>query len=144
MNWSLVVQLIAGLLGLVPQIMSAWNSSPQKGLAGVGRVIVNTPIVPQLTELGSTLFPKLSPELHAAAAALIVAHPDNTSWVQSAINVLASTGYVVLTAQLAVDGIYGPKTKAAVELVQEKLGLPTTGFVADIEYNAIAALLSKA
>ena len=143
MNWSLVVQLIAGLIGLIPQIISVWNASPQKGLEGVGRVVANTPVIGQLTELGSTLFPKLSPTLHAAAAALVVSHPDNTSWVQSAINILGASGYVTLVAPLAVDGIYGPKTKAAVELVQEKLGLPTTGFVADIEYNAISALLGK-
>ncbi len=143
MNWTLVIQLISGLMGLVPQIVSAWNSAPQKGLAGVGRVIANTSVVPQLTELGAVLFPKLSPELHAAAAALVVAHPDNTSWVQSALNVVASTGYITLTAQLATDGIYGPKTKAAVEQVQSKLNLAMTGFVGDVEYNAIAALLSK-
>ncbi len=143
MNWSAIITLISTLVGLVPEIIKAWDTSPSKGVEGVVRVVTNTPIASTLAELGAQLFPKLSPELHAAAAALVVSHPNNTSWIQSAINVLASTGYITLTAQLAVDGIYGPKTKAAVELVQARLGFAGTGFVADMEYNAIAALLSK-
>ncbi len=67
----------------------------------------------------------------------------SVAWIQSALNVLASTGYIALAAPLVVDGIYGPKTKAAVDAVQQKLGMAITGFVGDAEYNALAGLLSK-
>ncbi len=143
MNWTTIITLIANLVSLVPSILKAWDISPAKGVEGVTRVVENTPIAADLANLGAALFPKLSPTLHAAAAALVIAHPNNTSWVQSALNVLASTGYITLTTRLAVDGVYGPKTKAAVELVQAKLQFAVNGFVGDVEYNAIAALLSK-
>lgn len=144
MNWSAILSIVAAVVGEIPAIVKAWDTAPSNSLAKVGAVIVNTPVVSQLTDIGSQLFPKLSPELHAAAAALVIAHPNNTSWVQSALNVLASTGYITLSPPLVVDGLYGPKTKAAVEAVQTKLHLPVTGFAADAEFAAIQSLLTKA
>jgi len=143
MNWSAIIAIVTSVISDIPAIVKAWDSAPSNGLAKVGAVIANSPVVNDLANIGAQLFPKLSPTIHAAAAALVIAHPNNTSWIQSALNVLASSGYISLPAQLVVDGLYGPKTFAAVEAVQTKLGLPVTGFVADAEYNAIAALLSK-
>ncbi len=89
-------------------------------------MIEGTPIAADLANIGAQLFPKLSPTLHATAAALVIAHPNNTSWIQSALNVLATTGFITLTAQLKVDGVYGPRTSAAVDQVQTKLKLAVT------------------
>lgn len=146
MNWiSILVAALPSLLQLAPQIISVWNSTASKnGLQKVQAVVAQTPIASILAEIGAQEFPKVSPELHAAAAALAHLHPDNTSWVQDALNIIASTGYIKLDAPLKVDGLYGPKTKAAVMALQTKLGIPVTGLVADAESAAISALLAKA
>ena len=58
-----------------------------------------------------------------------------TSWLQAALNAVDNAG-------LAVDGHYGPKTRAAVEAFQTKKGLKVTGFASDLENAAIMAALS--
>ncbi len=143
MNWLTIIGALIPILGEIPAIVKAWDTAPTGGIAAVQSVIQNSPILGTLSQIGSALFPKLSPEIQAAAAALVMAHPNNTSWAQSALNVLASTGYIVIPAPLVVDGVYGKKTFAAVEAIQAKLGLPVNGFIADAEYNAIASLLAK-
>lgn len=143
MNWLSLIPSIITLIGEIPAIKSAFDSVATGGIQAVAAVVQKSPLAGTLADIGGQLFPKLSPELHAAAAALVIAHPNNTSWLQSALNVLSSTGYITLAAPLVVDGIYGPKTTAALELIQQKLGLPVNGMMVDAEYNAIAALLAK-
>lgn len=143
MNWLALLPSILSIIGEIPAIKAAWDSSPLGGFAGVVAVVQKSPIAGTLADIGSQLFPKLDPTLHAAAAALVVAHPNNTAWAQSALNLLVSTGYVAFGKPLVVDGVWGPKTMAAVEAVQGKLGLPVNGFITDIEYSAISGLLAK-
>ena len=144
MNWiALVVSLVPSLVQLIPQIASAWTRSSGNGLAKVGAVIQGTPIAKALADIGSSMFPKLDPALHAVAAALTHAHPDNTAYVQETMNFINSTGYIALPAPLVVDGSWGPKTKAAVEMLQAKLGVPTSGFLVDAEYAALSVIVSK-
>lgn len=131
------------LVGEIPNIRTAWNSAATGGMSAVNAVLQKTNLVAKLADIGSALFPKLDPALHAAAAALVVAHPNNTSWAQSALNLLADTGYIQMTGRLVVDGHWGPRTMLAVEALQTKLGLPVNGFIADAEYNAISGLLAK-
>lgn len=140
---ALVTSLVPALVQLVPQIVSAWTRSSGNGLAKVAAVIQQTPVAKTLADIGATLFPTLSPELHAAAAALVNAHPDNTAYVQDTLNFISSTGYIKLPAPLKVDGSWGPLTKAAVEMLQAKLGVPATGFFVDAEYSALSVLVSK-
>ncbi len=45
---------------------------------------------------------------------------------------------------LIVDGIYGPKTRAAVEALQAKYGLKVDGFAGQITQAFISNLLTKA
>ena len=120
---------------LVPQIKTAWDSSTTNTMGSVQAVIQNTQTVPMLEALGTQLFPKLAPTIHAAAAAVVMAHPDATSWLQSALNVVDNAG-------LQVDGHYGPLTRAAVEAFQTKKGLHITGFAADAENAALMAAMS--
>ena len=96
-----------------------------------------------LADAGSALFPTLDPVFHAAAAALVHAHPDNTAYVQETLNFINATGYIKLDAPLVVDGSWGPKTKAAVMVLQAKLHVPATGFFVDAEYSALSVLVSK-
>ncbi len=139
--------LLIQIIGAIPAIQSAWNTAPKNSLQAVATAVTGAlppDIVAQLAEAGSQLFPKLSPELHAAAAALTVAHPNSTAYAQSALNLLQSSGYFSFGAPLVVDGIWGKHTKAAIIAVQEKLGLPATGILVDAEFAAIGSLLAKA
>lgn len=140
--FSLLPSIIS-LIKVIPQIREAWDSSATNSIGKVQAVIKDTDLIPTLEALGSELFPDLSPTIHAAAAALVVAHPNSTSWLQSALNVIQSSGYISFGAPLAVDGYYGPKTTAALKALQTKVGLPVTGFAADLEYKAIQALLGR-
>lgn len=126
---------ILSFIQLIPQIKSAWDSSTTNTMGAVQNVIQNTQLVPLLEQIGAQLFPNLAPTIHAAAAAVVMAHPDATSWLQSALNVVDNAG-------LAVDGHYGPKTRAAVEAFQAKKGLKVTGWASDIENSAILAALT--
>lgn len=150
MGWlTILTTFLPSILQVVeafPQIKQAWDAAPTNSLQAVTAAVTKAlpaSLVNQLAEAGSQLFPKLSPELHAAAAALIVAHPNSISYAQSALNILESTAYVNFGAPLVVDGIFGPKTMAAIEALQTKAGLPVTGFMADAEYTVISQLLSK-
>ena len=140
---TLVTSLVPVLVQLIPQIVSAWTRSSGNGLVKIAAVIQQTPVAKTLADIGATMFPTLSPELHAAAAALVNAHPDNTAYVQETMNFINSTGYIALPAPLVVDGSWGPKTKAAVEMLQAKLGVPATGFLVDAEYAALSVIVSK-
>ena len=144
--WATILALLPGLIQMVPSIISAWDTSTNAGKTGiqaVAAVVTNSTVAQELASLGAQMFPQLSPELQAAAAALSISHPNNTSWIQSAINLIASSGFVTLPAPLKVDGIVGPKTIAAVEAVQAAAGYPVTGFVADAEYNFLSGMLAK-
>lgn len=120
---------------LVPAVKTAWDSSTGNTLSKVNAVIHGTQTVPMLEALGAQLFPALAPSIHAAAAAVVMAHPDATSWLQAALNVVDNAG-------LVVDGHYGPKTRAAVEAFQRKKGLSVDGFAGDLENAAIIAALN--
>lgn len=128
--------LILQFVDLIPKIKTAWDVATGNSLHKIGEVISGTPLLKELADAGGQLFPKLDPALHAAAAALVVAHPDATSWLQGALNAVDNAG-------LTVDGQYGPKTRAAVEAFQTKQGLHVTGMASDLENAALQALLPK-
>jgi peptidoglycan hydrolase-like protein with peptidoglycan-binding domain len=140
---ALLGAFVPALVQLIPQIVSAFTRASGNGLAKVTAVIEQTPVAKTLADIGAALFPKLDPELHAAAAALVNAHPDNTAYVQETLNFISSTGYITITPPLKVDGAWGPLTKAAVEKLQAKLGVPATGFFVDAEYSALSVIVSK-
>lgn len=141
--FALIAAFVPALVQLIPQIVSAWTRSSGNGIAKVAAVVEQTPIAKTLADIGAALFPTLDPELHAAAAALVNSHPDNTAYVQETLNFISSTGYIKLAAPLKVDGAWGPLTKAGVMMLQAKLGVPATGFFVDAEYSALSVLVSK-
>jgi peptidoglycan hydrolase-like protein with peptidoglycan-binding domain len=140
---ALLATFVPALVQLIPQIISAWTRSSGNAIQKVAAVVAQTPIASTLADIGAATFPTLAPELHAAAAALVHAHPDNTAYVQDTLNFINATGYIKLDAPLVVDGSWGPKTKAAVMMLQAKLGVPSTGFFVDSEYSALSVLVSK-
>ncbi len=139
MTW--ITALLPLLIPLLREISHAWGSATGNSLQKVGSLIAHAPqeLVDELTSVGSSLFPSLDPTLHAAAAALLAAesHTGAASWVQAALNFAPSN------AKLKVDGIWGPKSIAALKAFQTTHNLPTTGMFADAELAALAAVLAK-
>src|SRR6516162_3255464 len=67
-------------------------------------------IIPQLASLGASFFPKVAPEMQVVAAASATFDPNVTKWLQASLNKLLTP-----SPNLEIDGIYGPKTREAVE-----------------------------
>ena len=95
-------------------------------------------IIPQLADIGAALFPKLAPEMQVVAAASATFDPNVTKWLQTALNKLLTP-----SPNLVVDGVYGPRTRAAVEAAQKKLGITVDGFAGDVTQGAIQTALSN-
>jgi peptidoglycan hydrolase-like protein with peptidoglycan-binding domain len=95
-------------------------------------------IIPQLANIGTALFPKVAPELQVVAAASASFDPNVTKWLQAALNKLLTP-----SPNLQVDGIYGPKTREAVEVAQKKLGITVDGWAGEITQAAIQTALSR-
>lgn len=142
--FTTLLPLALEIVQAIPSIKSAYDSAAGNTLQKV-QAALPAKLVNELANVGGQLFPNLSPELHAAAAALIIAHPNAVAYVQDALNIIASTGYFQLpnNQQLAVDGIYGPKTRAAIQAFETKVGIPVTNAITDALNNAIGAVLAK-
>ena len=135
MNW----------LSLIPVLMSA--ASTIKSLNDISNS--NTDLVDKLKQglptlgtaleaIGGALFPKVAPQLKMAAGAMASFDPNVTKWLQGSLNSLLDP-----SPELAVDGIYGRLTKAAVERLQEKMGLTVDGWAGALTQAAISNALSK-
>ena len=62
------------------------------------------------------------------------ARKEEVRWLQSSLN-------VILALTLEIDGVYGPKTKEAVVLFQEKHGLQVDGVAGPITIQRIRSLM---
>lgn len=135
MNVLAVVQLVAGLAPTIKSILDAatGNESIVTKIKDI-----STPLAGILETVGEMLFPKAAPALRVAAGAMAAFDPDVTKWLQGSLNVL-----ITPPPYLIVDGLYGPKTRAAVEQLQANLGLRVDGWAGSITQAAIAAALAK-
>lgn len=133
---------VAGIIALIPLIISSAKtikdiidiSSDNDGV--VKNIQQSVPGLASLLEtIGGTLFPGVRPELKIAAGAMAAFDPNRTIWAQQTLNVILADepGFI----PLKVDGRYGPRTKAAVEMVQKKLGLTVDGWVGRITRAAL-------
>jgi peptidoglycan hydrolase-like protein with peptidoglycan-binding domain len=111
-------------------------SSNEDLIARVKRVAA--PLIPFLEDIGAKLFPKASPSLHIVGGILSAFDPNLTKWLQGSINTL-----VTPSPNLAVDGLYGPQTRAAVEKIQKQLNLLVDGIAGSITQAAIQSALAK-
>ncbi len=129
-----IIQLAAGLAPTVKSILDAatGNESIVAKIKGI-----STPLAGILETVGETLFPKAAPALRIAAGAMAAFDPDVTKWLQGSLNVLVDP-----SPNLVVDGLYGPKTRAAVELLQAKHGLRIDGWAGSLTQAAIASALA--
>jgi murein L,D-transpeptidase YcbB/YkuD len=105
----------------------------------VQKITALSPTLASLAEgLGAELFPNAAPTLHVVGGVIAAFDPNTTKWLQGALNAL-----VAPVPPLVVDGSYGPKTTAAVEALQTKLGLTVDGLAGSITQAAIQAALAK-
>lgn len=91
-----------------------------------------------LIDIGSTLFPKAAPELRMAAGAIASFDKNYTVWLQKSLNAM-----VTPSPNLEVDGIYGAKTRDAVEKLQKQLGLKIDGVAGKLTQAAISTALAN-
>ncbi len=135
MNVLAILQIAANLAPTVKSILD--TATGNESIVTKIREI-SDPLASILETVGETLFPKAAPALRIAAGAMAAFDPDVTKWLQGSLNVL-----IVPSPNLVVDGLYGPKTRAAVEQVQAAYGLRVDGWAGSITQAAIAAALAK-
>lgn len=93
-----------------------------------------------LVNLALQLLPQLIPQgnqiITQGASAIAAYDHDTVKWVQHGLNQIEQ-----LNPPLIVDGIWGPKTKAAVEAFAAKHGLPAGGVLSHVVILAIQRAL---
>ena len=99
---------------------------------------LSKPLASLLEGIGAKFFPQASPTLHIVGGVIAAFDPSTTKWLQGSLNVLVNP-----SPNLVVDGVYGPKTRAAVSALQAQLGLTVDGLAGQITQAAIAAALAK-
>ena len=139
MNILGILSLVTGLLPLATQIGQLWENSA--GFAKIAATLLNSPALKSLEEVGAAMFPGVDKAIQTVLAALHLAYPQSTKWIQTSLNAIQSLGVIKFGDPLVVDGLFGPKTFAAVVVLQAHLGLKVTGAVTDLEYAAINKLL---
>lgn len=128
--WS-VIGVGQTLRQLIQQAMSGAS------LDAMARSILSSGVIETLEKTAETLFPNVAPELKLAAAVVAGYDHDGTKWLQQSMR-------TILGIDLAVDGIYGPATTAAVEEFQQQtLGLKVDGFAYRVTRPLIEAALAK-
>ncbi len=138
--------MFAALVQYLPLLLSSIHAATEvkaildqssSNASIVDKVKATLPTVaPVLEQLGAALFPKAAPEIHIAAGALAAFDKNVVIWIQNGCNTILGT-------HLQADGIYGEKTKAAVEQLQTKLGLKLIdGFAGRVTQAALDAALT--
>ena len=136
-----IVSLVSGLIPIATQIGQLWESSA--GFGAIATAIMKSPALKSLEDFGAALFPSAAKAIQPVLAAIHLGYPQSTTWAQTALNAIQATGFISFGTPLVVDGQFGPKTFAAVVVLQAKLGLPVTGAIAEAEYTAINKLIGK-
>lgn len=95
-------------------------------------------LIAALEQYAAALFPRVKPELRIAAAAMAAFDPNVTKWLQAALNALLDP-----SPGLAIDGIYGPRTRDAVEKFQDYIGFIIDGWAGTETQAAIQNALAE-
>jgi murein L,D-transpeptidase YcbB/YkuD len=124
------------LIPLLLQLGPTIGTLAQTGLTADGIVIAlesaSPTIVALLKELGAQHFPDVPANLQAVAVAQTAFDPNTTKWIQLALNkVLAPS------PNLAVDGVYGDGTRAAVKRFQTQSKLTVDGWAGHLTQAAL-------
>ena len=136
MDWLAIVQTLIQFASPVKGILD--QADTNNGVVGAIKNLAG-PVAGILEQIGASLFPKVAPEFHIAAAAMATFDPNITKWIQGALNKL-----VTPSPPLVVDGIYGPMTREAVSQFQANNGLVVDGWSGRITQGLLDTLLTKA
>jgi peptidoglycan hydrolase-like protein with peptidoglycan-binding domain len=135
MNTFAIIQMVVQWIGPVREAIDLAESNTDL----VSKIkSLSAPLAQLLEGVGSELFPKAAPGLHIVGGVLAAFNPNYAKWLQGALNSTQN-----LNPPLVVDGVYGPRTRAAVEQVQAKLGLRVDGLAGQVTEAAIQALIAK-
>jgi len=99
------------------------------------------PVTGMLTSIGASLFPSASEEIQLVGAAIASFDPNVVKWIQKTINTVAAAGKLTIDAPLVEDGVYGAKTKAAIEAFQTQFNLKVDGVAGTITQAAMTVIL---
>lgn len=138
--------LIATILGYGikygPLLLDAWAEAVSNDSLIDKVKKIAPPLVPLLEQVGAAAYPSAAPALHIVAGIIASFSPD-AMWLQNSLNIYLGSD---LAEPLVVDGIVGPKTKAAVKQAQAKLGLVVDGLAGKLTAAGLdyaLSLLSK-
>jgi len=135
MDWLTIIPLVMkygpDVVSLITQAVS--NEDLETKLRNL-----SAPVASLIENIGSTLFPQASSTLHIVAGAIAAFNPDLVKWIQSGLSAVMTP-----SPNLVVDGIYGPKTKAAIQAFQKQQGLVIDGIAGALTQAAIDGLLAS-
>lgn len=93
--------------------------------------------MPMLESIGAAMFPKADKAIHAIGGIIASFDQNRVRWLQQSVNTLLPD-----EDDIAVDGIFGPQSLAAVEKCQALLGLKVDGLPGKITQLAIDGALN--
>jgi len=120
---------------IVKEVLDTANSNADI-VAGIRKFAA--PIVKYLEDWGAKQFPDAEPAIRIAGGAIAAYDPNVTRWLQGACNTIAAA-----QPPVEVDGIYGPKTTEGVKALQAKLGLAVDGLAGRATQAAVDAWFAK-
>lgn len=134
--------LLAKILGYAvtygPTVVAAWNEATSNDSFTDKVRKIAPPLAPLLEQVGSAAYPGAAPALHIVAGVIASFSPD-AMWLQKSLNIYLGSD---LAQPLVVDGVIGPKTKAAVKQAQAKLGLVVDGLAGKLTAAGLDYALS--
>lgn len=134
-NLSLDFNILLELFSKLHFVRDIIQSAPTVDVAVKKlREILSNPLVKALEGIALTIWPQLAPEIHILAI-LTATDFSTVKLVQASLNAVGAS------PQLKEDGIFGPRTQEAIMAWQRKAGLPSTGFIADIEWALLTKIL---
>lgn len=132
---SAIIALLPSLIQLIAPVAQAIETGVS--VNSIGSLITNPTILNIFETMGAQLFPKAAPAIQVAGSLIASYSPNYVKWIQGMLN-----AYLKPAVPLAVDGSYGPKTIAAVDAAQSKLGLKVDGVAGDLTSSALAAIIA--
>lgn len=125
------------VVGLLPKIQEAFKGGVSvAALAYAAQAVLTPETITMLETIAESFFPQVAPELKIAAVLMTNFDGDKVKWLQQAANALLGTN-------LAVDGLVGPQTHAAIQMLQQQLGLTPDGWLGATTAKAIEAALAE-
>ncbi len=130
MNWLALIPLFLKYGPILEQLWAIATSN-EDYISKVEQLLPS--VAKYAVEIANQFFPGQAAVVSAVASTALVFNTKLVMYAQQACN-------LVLDSKLEVDGMYGPKTKAAVIALQKHLGLTADGIFGKITEAAIKKL----